>query len=165
MIYLIDGEERLLVDEAVKKIKEESLPKQARDFNFDAFNGKEANLVKIVGAAQMLPAFAPSRLVLVENADKMKLDDDAAEVLLNYLAKPSPTTTLVFVGEKFDARSKVFKASSQAARDAGSDQEAGALDRRQHRRPSDPRVDRRCGRRCERRLPSARAAHPVRRAR
>lgn len=112
MLYLIDGEERLLVDEAVKKIKEESLPKQARDFNYDTFNGKDASLVKIVGAAQMLPAFSPSRLVMVENADKLDFDD--AETLLGYLQNPSPTTTLVFVGEKFDARSKIFKAFQKA---------------------------------------------------
>src|SRR5688500_1772536 len=111
-VYLIDGEERLLVDEAVRKLKEESLPKQARDFNFDSFNGKEAVMSKVIGAAQMLPAFAPRRVVMVENADKVidKIAEDDAALLLAYLQKPSPTTVLIFVGEKFDARSKIFKA-------------------------------------------------------
>lgn len=108
LVYLVDGEERLLVDEAVRVLKEHALPKQARDFNFDTFNGKDAKLIRIVEAAQMLPAFAPRRLVLVENSDALDLDEP--DVLLKYLEKPSPTTVLVFVGEKFDARSKVYKA-------------------------------------------------------
>lgn len=107
-IYLIDGEERLLVDEAVRQLKEHALPKQARDFNFDAFNGKDAKILRIVEAAQMLPAFAPRRVVMVDNADAIDFDD--AEVLINYLERPSPTTVLIFVGQKFDARTKVYKA-------------------------------------------------------
>lgn len=112
-VYLIDGEERLLVDEAVRMLKEHALPKQARDFNFDAFNGKDAKLIRIVEAAQMLPAFAPRRLVLVDNADAIDFND--AEVLINYLERPSPTTVLIFVGTKnFDARTKVYKAFQKA---------------------------------------------------
>jgi DNA polymerase-3 subunit delta len=109
-IYAIDGEERLLVDEAVRLLKEHALPKNARDFNYDSFNGKDAKLIRIVEAAQMLPAFAPRRMVLVENADELDFDD--AEVLLGYLENPSPTTVLVFVAgkENFDARTKVYKA-------------------------------------------------------
>jgi DNA polymerase-3 subunit delta len=112
-VYLIYGEERLLVDEAVRLLKEHALPKQARDFNFDAFNAKETKLIRIIDAAQMLPAFAPRRLVLVENADA--LDFDNAEALLKYLAKPSPTTVLVFVGDKLDARTRVYKAFQKSA--------------------------------------------------
>jgi DNA polymerase-3 subunit delta len=112
-VYLIDGEERLLVDEAVRVLKEHALPKQARDFNYDAFNGKGGNILRIVEAAQMLPAFAPRRMVMVDNADALDLDE--AEPLLAYLQNPSPTTVLVFVGVKsFDARTKVFKAFQKA---------------------------------------------------
>ncbi|MCK6547251.1 hypothetical protein L6R52_15475, partial [Myxococcota bacterium] len=119
-LYMVDGEERLLVDEAVRTIKQYALPKNARDFNFDTFSGQSTPLNRIVEAAEMMPAFAPRRLVLVEHADKIDLDagdDDgksekkekkrrALASFLDYLANPSPTTVLVFVAgeKKFDAR-------------------------------------------------------------
>ena len=111
-IYLVDGDERLLVDEAVAEIKAASLPETARDFNFDLFSGKEANPDRIAEAAQMFPAFAKRRLVMVTHADKLASDDAAA--LMRYAADPSPTTVLLLVATKFDARTKVYKALKKA---------------------------------------------------
>lgn len=112
-VYIIDGEERFLVDEAVRLIKSRTLDAGARDFNQDTFSGREATVVRIIDAALTLPAFAPRRFVLVDQADK--LDLDGSEPLLRYLQNPSPTTVLVFVGEKFDARTKVYKAFQKSA--------------------------------------------------
>jgi DNA polymerase III subunit delta len=112
-VYLIDGEERFLVDEAIRLIKSKSLEKSSRDFNFDVFSGREAKIVKILDTAKTFPAFARRRLVVVEQADKLDLDE--SEPLLRYLADPAPTTTLVFVGERFDARTKVYKAFQRSS--------------------------------------------------
>lgn len=111
-IYLVDGDERLLVDEAVAEIKAASLPETARDFNFDLFSGKEATADRIVEAAQMFPAFAKRRLVMVTHADKLASDE--ADQVLRYAADPSPTTVLLLVATKFDARTKVYKALKKA---------------------------------------------------
>lgn len=130
-VYAVDGEERLLVDEAVKKLKEHSLPRSARDFNFDQLSARSAGATRIVEAAQMLPAFAPRRLVLVQHAELLDTDDgeeaegEAAKkrrekkgqelkILLDYLERPCPTTVLVLVAEKFDARTKLYKALQRA---------------------------------------------------
>src|SRR6185503_2424365 len=81
-IYVVDGEERMLVDEAVRTIKEHALPKNARDFNFDSFSARDAGIIKILDAAQTLPAFAPRRLVLVNHADKLDVwsaDEEGAK--------------------------------------------------------------------------------------
>jgi DNA polymerase-3 subunit delta len=112
-IYAIDGEERVLVDEAVRLIKEKTLEKQSKDFNLDRFTGKDAPLAKIVDAAMTLPAFAKRRMVLVEQADK--LDLDGADALIRYIEDPSPSTVLVLVAEKLDARTKVYKALQKGA--------------------------------------------------
>lgn len=112
-IYAIDGEERVLVDEAVELLKTTALDARSRDFNFDAFSGKQAGLTKVLDAAQMLPAFAPRRMVMVQGADAM-FGDEADAQMLAYLERPNPTTVLVLIAEKFDARTKVYKAFQKA---------------------------------------------------
>lgn len=111
-VYAVDGDEQLLVDEFVAAIRDRAVPPAARDFNYEVHTGKEANLSRVLDAAQTLPAFSPRRMVLVRHADKMHWSQP--EPLLRYLESPSPTTTLVFVADKFDARGKVYKAFQRA---------------------------------------------------
>ena len=111
-VYAIDGEERVLVEGFVAKLLEKSLPAAARDFNYESFTGKEAELSRVLDAAMTLPAFAERRVVRVQQADKMKMDPP--EALLRYLEKPSETTVLIFIADKFDARGKVYKAFQKA---------------------------------------------------
>ena len=107
--YAIDGEERRMVDEAVAALKAAAVPPHAKDFNYDAFHGKEVSGAKIVDTAQMFPAFAERRMVLVTHADQ--LDDEAQDTLLRYLDDPSPTTVLALVAAgKFDGRKAFYKA-------------------------------------------------------
>src|SRR5437879_5357560 len=94
-VYVIDGEERLLVDEALRLLKSKVLAARAADFNLDVFNGREAGITKILIAARTLPCFAENRLVIVKEADKIAADEQDA--LLAYLADPSPSTVLVLL--------------------------------------------------------------------
>lgn len=111
-VYAIDGEERVLVESFVTKLLDQALPAAARDFNYESFTGKEADLSRVLDAAMTLPAFAERRVVRVQQADKMKMEP--VDPLLRYLAEPSETTVLIFVAEKFDARAKVYKAFQKA---------------------------------------------------
>jgi DNA polymerase-3 subunit delta len=111
-VYAIHGEERLLVDEAVEAIRAATLTGGAVDFNYDVFVGKDATATRVADAARTLPAFAPRRLVLVKDADKITAD--ATEGLLGYLGDPSPSTVLVFVADKLDARTRFYKALQKA---------------------------------------------------
>jgi len=112
LVYAIDGEERVQVEGFVAKLLELALPPAARDFNYERFTGKEAELSRVLDAAMTLPAFAERRVVRVQQADKMKMEP--VEALLRYLDAPSPSTVLVFIADKFDARSKVYKAFQKA---------------------------------------------------
>jgi len=106
-VYALDGEERALLEEFLEALKAKAVPPAARDFNYEAFQGKETTLARVLDSASTLPAFADRRMVLVTQADKILTPP---EPLLRYLEKPSPTSVLVFVADKFDARSKVYKA-------------------------------------------------------
>ncbi|MEM1025146.1 MAG: DNA polymerase III subunit delta [Myxococcota bacterium] len=111
-VYAIDGEERVLVESFLARLLDVALPPGARDFNYESFTGKEADLSRVLDAAMTLPAFAERRVIRVQQADKMKMEP--VEVLLRYLEKPSESTVLIFVAEKFDARAKVYKAFQKA---------------------------------------------------
>lgn len=108
-LYALDGEERLMVDEAVRALKKLSVPAHAADFNYDAMNAREVAVARIVEAAQTLPAFAQRRMILVSQAEH--IDADAAGELFAYFEDPSPSSVLVLVASvKFDARTKFYKA-------------------------------------------------------
>lgn len=111
-VYAIDGDERFLIDEAVHKIKDVVLAAKAADFNYDTFDGRTAHLARIIDAAQTCPVFAERRLVVVTQADKLNLD--ACDNLLAYLKDPNPTSVVVFVAARFDARTKLYKAFQKA---------------------------------------------------
>lgn len=113
-LYVVDGEERVWVDEAVQRIRAAAVPAHAADFNYEVLNGKQVPAARIVDSANMLPAFAERRMVLVTHADKLPLAADVG-TLVAYAKKPSPRTTLVIVADKkFDGRSKGYIALKKA---------------------------------------------------
>ena len=64
-IYLISGEETFLVAETVKQLVEHLLEPTTRDFNFDVFDGTQADLREILSAVEVYPTMADRRVVLV----------------------------------------------------------------------------------------------------
>ena len=61
----------------------------------------------LIDMANAMPTFADWRLVVVREAHK--LSAAVLEQLVPYINDPSPTTLLVFVGEKIDRRKKFFQ--------------------------------------------------------
>ncbi len=112
-VYLIDGEERVLVDEFVTALRDASVPPHARDFNFDQFSGRSVSVARVLDAALTFPAFSERRLVVCQHADKLDFEE-GLDAFLAYLKNPSPTSVVLFVAEKFDARTKMYKAAQKA---------------------------------------------------
>lgn len=110
-VYVLDGEERTLLEEFLTALKDAAVPPAARDFNFEAYVAKETTITRILDSASTLPAFAQLRMIVVTQADKLFTESDA---LMRYLEQPSPTTVLVFIADKFDGRTKVYKAAQKA---------------------------------------------------
>jgi DNA polymerase-3 subunit delta len=106
-VYVLGGEETFLVDEALERIETRMFPGGRDDFNFAAFQGAEVKGADVVAAADLLPMFAPRRLVLLRNADKMP----AAEwkPVAEYAQRPNPATVLVIELTKPDERVKAVK--------------------------------------------------------
>lgn len=107
-VYLIFGEEELLLDRALHRLRDRVAEVADLDFNFEAFDGGSADANEVVAAANTLPFASDRRLVVVRNVDKMRADDQA--VLAAYARDPAPTACLVLVAAKIRKDSKLYKA-------------------------------------------------------
>lgn len=105
-LYYFHGDEPYLIERAVKRLMELAVSPDARDFNLDIFYGKECRGAEIAAAGQTLPMFADRRVVLVKRSGE--LSPAALEILTEYITDPSPSTCLIFEGEKIDQRKRFF---------------------------------------------------------
>jgi DNA polymerase-3 subunit delta len=105
-LYYFHGDEPYLIERAVKRLMGLTVPPDSRDFNLDIYYGKECKGDEIATAAQTLPMFAERRVVLVRRSSEIPAP--ALEKLTEYVADPSPSTCLIFEGEKIDQRKKFF---------------------------------------------------------
>ncbi len=104
-IYVLASEHPILIERVVTAIRDTAVPPAARGFNYDVVEGKP-NAVRIVSLAQTLPMMAKARMVYIR--DLSGLPADEAETLLEYLAKPNPSTVIVAVASKIDKRLKLW---------------------------------------------------------
>lgn len=111
-LLCVCGEESYLVEQAWRQVLAAAVPAEARDFNFQQFQGKEAKAAVLLDALRTLPVFAPRRLVLVKNGHELPAAEQ--DGLLDYLHNPLPESVLLLVCAKVDARRKFFQAFKKA---------------------------------------------------
>jgi DNA polymerase-3 subunit delta len=105
-LYYFHGDEPYLIERAVKRLLDLTVSPDSRDFNLDIFYGKECKGEEIAIAGQTLPMFAERRVVLVKRSGE--LSAAAMEILTEYVSDPSPSTCLIFEGDKIDQRKRFF---------------------------------------------------------
>ncbi len=106
-LVCLHGSETYLLQRAFEQVREATVPEDARDFNYQQFDGKEVDPGRLLDEAQTLPVFAPRRMIVVHNAHK--LSASTQEAFLPYLQDPAPETLLLLIGEKIDGRRKFFQ--------------------------------------------------------
>jgi DNA polymerase-3 subunit delta len=104
--YYLYGDEPYLMGKGIKRLLDRIVTPDFRDFNFNVFYGNECKGEEIFSTAQTLPMFADRRAILVKKSQD--LSASALDILLAYLQNPSPTTCVIFQGEKIDQRKKFF---------------------------------------------------------
>ena len=109
-VYFVTGAEPYFIRQVVEGFRE-VIPPTARDMNTDLFFGAEVRPTEIVTLAETLPIGSPNRLILIRDAEQLK----SAPALESYLARPNPTTILVFVAAKPDLRKRFFTTLKTAA--------------------------------------------------
>ncbi len=103
--YLVYGEERFFVDKILSWFLGKMVEPSLRDFNYNRFDGEKVTPEEILLSAKSFPMVGPKRLVVLEDADKVV---DPKEMLLSYLTAPVESTTMIFVAQKPDMRTKLF---------------------------------------------------------
>ena len=107
-VYFFCGSEKLLMEEALKKVEALVVEPATRCFNYNMFQGSEAAAETVIEVAQSMPMMAKKRLVVVKDIDKFSAAE--LEKLGRYLKDPSPYTCLVLIAEKADMRKGFFQA-------------------------------------------------------
>jgi DNA polymerase-3 subunit delta len=107
-VYLIYGDEQVLLEHAVHRLRARLAEVADLDFNFDSFDGDTADADAVVGAANTMPFMSERRLVIVRNTDK--LSTAGLNVLADYAKDPSESACLVLVARKIARNTRLFKA-------------------------------------------------------
>lgn len=111
-VYLIYGTEELLLERAVRRLKQRVGEVADLDFNFQVFDAESAEADEIVNASNTMPFMSERRLVIVRHVEKMQAK--GLDVLAAYAAAPSETTCLVLVAGKVDKRWRLYKTVTAA---------------------------------------------------
>src|SRR5436189_3079259 len=120
-VYFLYGEETYLRDGATQQIVEAALTGTLlREFNDSSFDLLTDDIRDAIAAAEQLPLMSDRRVVVVKNLSKLEgrrkfdeAEDDgespAAQILMDYLARPVPTSVVIFTSDDIDKRRKYAK--------------------------------------------------------
>jgi len=111
-VYLIQGEERLLVDDAVRAILEASVDDPTDPMSVCRYDLSEpqVGLASALDGCRSIGLFATRQAVLVRGAEAIVKRKEELELLATYVEAPDPSTTLILVATQFDRRKAVVKA-------------------------------------------------------
>jgi DNA polymerase III delta subunit len=144
-IYLLQGDDDV-EKSALASHFAELVDEGLRAFNVDRVHAGEMTtgdklvdgVASLVAAVRTLPMMSPRRVVVVTQAEVMlapKRESDAAQRALEALAalleRPEPMTTLVFVAESLDKRTRIYRAVARHATvvDCGSPADVAGAER------------------------------------
>lgn len=110
-IYFFHGEEAYFIDIAVKALENEVLTEDEKAFNQTVVYGKDTNYNEILSLAKQYPMMGDKQLIIVKEAQDLKLNEEESKILEKYAENPVESTILVFAHKhkKVDSRKKVFK--------------------------------------------------------
>lgn len=116
-IYVLHGEEPFFISEIVQSLLDTVVEEGFKDFNETVLYGRDTNVDDVLAAARRFPMMADRQLVLVKEAQDMRMwkrKEDMVK-LAAYAEDPVPTTVLVFAHphKKIDSRLKAVKTMSR----------------------------------------------------
>lgn len=117
-IYLVVGEESVLVERVVAALRRAADIERTAGFNLQRMIASEASAEAVVAAARTVPMMARRRVLLVggvERWDKERRDDDAKDhpldVLAEYAKAPVDSALVVLSASKLNGSRRLVKAA------------------------------------------------------
>ncbi|MCX8530942.1 DNA polymerase III subunit delta [Chryseobacterium luquanense] len=110
-IYFFHGEEPYFIDVAIKALEHDFLEEDEKAFNQTVTYGKDTTYQEILSLARQFPMMGDKQVIIVKEAQDLKLNDEESKALEAYVENPVPSTVLVFAykHKKLDSRKKVTK--------------------------------------------------------
>jgi len=105
-LYLFEGTERYLRDQALKKLTDVAVDAAVRDFNYVAISVAQGDLGEALAMARQYPMISARRMVVVTGFEAIS-DDEQLELLKSYLRAPVETSVLTFVSDGLDNRRNI----------------------------------------------------------
>jgi len=105
-IYLLLGEEDLLVEQALKRLLDQLIPADERALNLDIIYADEVELGDVITRVDTLPFFGQRRAVVIKDADSWTPPEQ--ERLAVYLERGAPPSALILVASELDRRRKLY---------------------------------------------------------
>lgn len=106
-VYYFCGEEKLLLEQSIKEIKQRLLPVGLEDFNFERYAAEKISPKQIAELAMNLPFMAEKRILVVDCGVNFftvnkgdKTSQDSLKYLADYVENPNPQCCLILCGEK-----------------------------------------------------------------
>ena len=113
MIYLLYGEEQLLINNELNKIISDN---NIDEVNISRYNLEEVLLKDIVEDANTTSLFSDKKLIIVDNSyifirTTKKVIEQDIDILISYINNPNPDTILIFIinNDKIDSVKKICK--------------------------------------------------------
>ena len=107
MVYLLIGQDVQAKEIQLRKIKEEFLSKELRDFNLDTLYAKEITLKQIQERLLSIPVESAKRIIVIKGADY--LSEESRDFLALYSRKGHKQIILVMDFEHYDSKDEFIK--------------------------------------------------------
>ena len=110
-IYFFHGEEPYFTDIAIKSLENDVLTEDEKAFNQTVVYGKDTSYGEVLSLARQYPMMGDKQLIIVKEAQDLKLNEEESDILLKYIEQPVESTILVFAHKykKIDSRKKFVK--------------------------------------------------------
>jgi DNA polymerase III subunit delta len=113
-VYLVMGDEGLLVEQVVKAVRAAVTAGGVAGFNDDRFIAAESSIDAVLGAARTAPMMAKRRYVHVSSLERWEAKSgEALDALAAYAADPMPTTVMVLTAEKLHGSRRLVRAAKK----------------------------------------------------
>ena len=111
-IYLLMGEEELLIDKLTDLIVENSISESEREFNYTILYGKETNVDEIVSISKKFPLMSNYQVVVIKEAQDLSRTIDQLTSYTNNFSK-STILIICYKHKSIDKRKSLYKSISK----------------------------------------------------
>ncbi|MBD8017919.1 DNA polymerase III subunit delta [Kaistella pullorum] len=114
-IYFFHGEEPYYIDVAIKSFENDVLEEDEKAFNQTVVYGKDTTFSDVLSLARQFPMMGDRQVIILKEAQEIKLTEKESEALKVYAQNPVPCTLLViaYKYKKVDARKAFAKTLSK----------------------------------------------------